>query len=331
MSELNTDNESDKEYELSAAEDFAADSYDNSNYSHTINGDTDAEDKMPTPMIIKQEPDMELPIETENEEFQNHFQIISVKSLHPLEQLMGIAEENETSNQSSENADADNTEDCSIKEMLQTTSTSKGSFGIANYVEPEPDHESDDNSLLVEAKRVGPQKIGRPLSDNPKRRKSKLDIFRRRQSQYTRTKTTPSADTEDDDTRMSGMTADENEHSNEGESQSLVSDTPFSFAPEIEQVPSTSSSFQERSTRRKSVHKPYDIAMEIVDDASVKKDRINHVRNIKNPHMDYIKKVAFLRVCINHILKELGHPQFNFSRNLTFKYMRDAYNNCYKN
>lgn len=330
MSEIITDAENDEQPELSDAEESPMDNFENTTeeegentrHSHITNDDD--QDQMPTPMTIKQEPDIELP-ETENyNEFQNHFQIISVKSLHPLEHLMGNADE--ISTLSTDNADT--TEDCSIKEMLQTASSSKGAFGIANFVDP-AGHESDENSLLVEAKSAA-RKKGRPPSDNPKRRKSKLDIFRRKPN--VRTKINPTGDTEDDDSRMSGMTMDDHEQSNDGESKSLAAagdDGTFSFTSEIEQPPSTTTT-SERSTRRKSAHKPYDIAMEIVDDAAVKKERLNLVRSIKNPHMDYIKKVAFLRVCVNYILDELALPKFNFSRILSFRYMREAYMKCQK-
>lgn len=282
-----------------------------------FNNKNELNDSVPNPMVIKQEPDIEFPIpETENQnefEIQNHFQIVSVQSLHPLEKF---SEMNESENDQI-SFEEDTTNHSTIRKILHASSL-QDSFGIAeNKVNKSTwnDDYDDDNSLLVESKKE--TRVRRTT----KKKKSKLNIFREKLVESLHKTNTPIIDYgKEDDFNIDELSNDSN---------SLVNE-PVLLSSEDQQQTSGSSSFSVRSTRRKSVHKPYDIAMEIVDDDAVKKDRLNQVRSIKNPHIDYIKKVAFLRVCVNYILKELGHPQFNFNRNLTLKYMKNSYLNCLK-
>lgn len=283
-----------------------------------LNFENEYNNTIPDPMVVKLEPDIEeLPLpESENQnafQIQNHFQIVSVQSLHPLQQFSEINENKIDKCILEENTNSHST----IKEMLNSSSEAhKSSFGIAqNRIDKSNynDDYDDNNSLLVETKN---EKRGRRRTII-KNKKSKLDIFRKQLGSGLHK------------THLSS-----NEYSKDNDCIDQISDEsvnePILLSSEDQQQASGSSSFSGRSTRRKSVHKPYDIAIEIVDDAAVKKDRLNQVRSIKNPHVDYIKKVAFLRVCVNYILKELGHPQFNFNRSLSLKYMKSSYINCSK-
>lgn len=53
--------------------------------------------------------------------------------------------------------------------------------------------------------------------------------------------------------------------------------------------------------------------------------QLDVVRTITNPNADLMKKVAFLRTCVNYMLKELGRGQLVFSRGMTLSEMKAHY------
>lgn len=99
------------------------------------------------------------------------------------------------------------------------------------------------------------------------------------------------------------------------------------------------------TSRRKTTHQPMHVDEDeiefVTDDTPVvqmkvepdkrsassiqKADRLDVVRQIVNPNADLMKKVAFLRTCVNYMMKELGRKQFVFERGMSFATMKAHY------
>ncbi len=94
------------------------------------------------------------------------------------------------------------------------------------------------------------------------------------------------------------------------------------------------------SSRRKNALTPLDCEMEFVEvnppklkkqahmtnEQRLLSSQLETVRSIKNPNADLLRKVAFLRVCVNFMMTELEGETFNFGKNITFDNLRTKYN-----
>ncbi|KAJ6645877.1 hypothetical protein Bhyg_01086 [Pseudolycoriella hygida] len=90
--------------------------------------------------------------------------------------------------------------------------------------------------------------------------------------------------------------------------------------------------------RRKNTLTPLDCEIEFVESnppiqrqsLMTMEDRIlsQHleiVKRIRNPNSELIRKVAFLRVCVNYMMTELVGETFNFGKNITFENLKVRY------
>lgn len=98
--------------------------------------------------------------------------------------------------------------------------------------------------------------------------------------------------------------------------------------------------FNTKMSRRKNALTPLDCEMEFVEVFPPKFKKQSHmteeqkilsaqletVKSVRNPNSDLLRKVAFLRVCVNYMMTELEGETFNFGKNITFDILRTKYN-----
>lgn len=93
-----------------------------------------------------------------------------------------------------------------------------------------------------------------------------------------------------------------------------------------------------KTNRRKNTLTPLDCEMEFEEVRPVMKkqahmskeqillsDQLETVKSVKNPNCDLLRKVAFLRVCVNYMMTELEGVEFNFGKNITFEALKSRY------
>lgn len=116
---------------------------------------------------------------------------------------------------------------------------------------------------------------------------------------------------------------------------SVTPTTSTSNKPLSTTTSSTSATAEIRSTsRRKNVHRPInDGAIEFMAENKssdqMQTERLKIVRGIKNPNLDLMKKVAFLRVCVNYMLEEIGQKPQLFYHQISLERMKSQYRRFY--
>lgn len=99
-------------------------------------------------------------------------------------------------------------------------------------------------------------------------------------------------------------------------------------------------SFNSKLNRRKNTLTPLDCEMEFVeinppklkkqahmtDEQRLLASQLETVKSIQNPNSDLLRKVAFLRVCVNYMMTELEGEPFNFGKNITYESLKNKYN-----
>ncbi|KAG4069837.1 hypothetical protein HA402_009544 [Bradysia odoriphaga] len=93
-----------------------------------------------------------------------------------------------------------------------------------------------------------------------------------------------------------------------------------------------------KANRRKNTLTPLDCEMEFEEVRPVMKkqahmseeqillsSQLETVKSIKNPNCTLLKKVAFLRVCVNYMMTELEGVKFNFGKNFNFEALKAKY------
>lgn len=102
----------------------------------------------------------------------------------------------------------------------------------------------------------------------------------------------------------------------------------------------SNSKFNFKMSRRKNTLTPLDCEMEFVevnapilkkqahmtDEQRVLSSQLETVKSIKNPNSDLLRKVAFLRVCVNYMMTELEGETFHFGKNITYDNLKNKYN-----
>lgn len=102
----------------------------------------------------------------------------------------------------------------------------------------------------------------------------------------------------------------------------------------------SNSKFNFKSSRRKNTLTPLDCEMEFVeinppklrkqahmtDEQRTLSSQLETVKSIRNPNSDLLRKVAFLRVCVNYMMTELEGETFNFGKNITYESLKTKYN-----
>lgn len=95
-----------------------------------------------------------------------------------------------------------------------------------------------------------------------------------------------------------------------------------------------------QQSRRKDTLTPLDCEMEFLevnmpvmkkqahmtDEQRLLSSQLETVKSIKNPNSDLLRKVAFLRVCVNYMMTELEGETFNFGKNITYDNLKTKYN-----
>lgn len=98
--------------------------------------------------------------------------------------------------------------------------------------------------------------------------------------------------------------------------------------------------FNSKLNRRKNTLTPLDCEMEFVEinppklkkqahmteEQRVLSSQLETVKSIKNPNSDLLRKVAFLRVCVNYMMTELEGEPFNFGKVFTYESLKTKYN-----
>lgn len=89
---------------------------------------------------------------------------------------------------------------------------------------------------------------------------------------------------------------------------------PLALPDDQQQIPADT---RGTSTRKRSASS--------VDSSCALITQLDVVREMPNPNADLMKKVAFLRTCVNYMLKELGRTQLEFKRGMTLAEMKAHY------
>lgn len=98
--------------------------------------------------------------------------------------------------------------------------------------------------------------------------------------------------------------------------------------------------FNSKLNRRKNTLTPLDCEMEFVeinppklkkqahmtDEQRLLSSQLETVKSIRNPNSDLLRKVAFLRVCVNYMMTELEGEPFNFGKVITYENLKTKYN-----
>lgn len=64
----------------------------------------------------------------------------------------------------------------------------------------------------------------------------------------------------------------------------------------------------------------------MTDEQRLLSSQLETVKTIKNPNSDLLRKVAFLRICVNYMMTELEGETFNFGKNITYENLKTKYN-----
>lgn len=102
----------------------------------------------------------------------------------------------------------------------------------------------------------------------------------------------------------------------------------------------SNSKFNLKMNRRKNTLTPRDCEMEFVeinppilkkqahmtDEQRILSSQLETVKSISNPNSDLLRKVAFLRVCVDYMMTELVGKKFKFGKNITYESLKERYN-----
>lgn len=192
-----------------------------------------------------------------------------------------------------------------ISEIISTASNSNV-FGIAKKAE-EP------NSLLTVASSKPYRAISHKSGKKPNSRIQKLK--QQLQNNYRLSGAAiPNIDEGSSASGVGKVSTDSDDHSNSNINLKMNRRknalTPLDCEMEFEEV---------RPVLKKQAHMP--------EEQILLSNQLETVKSIKNPNCDLLKKVAFLRVCVNYMMTELEGVKFNFGKNITFDSLKAKYEN----
>lgn len=237
----------------------------------------------------------------------SEFKIVNVTSL-PAEKHNEIMNNDDNAMNSMDVYDHDTHHPLTISDIISTTSNSNV-FGIAK--------KSSEPESLLSISNSKPYDTRVPNKSLTKKTNSRIQKMRQQMQNNYRFASGSAIQNFDDGSSSSPVRkegTDSDEHSN--------------------------SKFNSKMSRRKNTLTPLDCEMEfeevqvpimkkqahMTDAQRLLSSQLETVKRINNPNSDLLRKVAFLRVCVNYMMTELEGEPFHFGKNITFETLKTKYN-----